>query len=203
MTPLCVIVRHGNTFEPGEPARRIGARTDLPLVSSGREQALRLGRLFAERGWRFDRVLTSPLRRTRESAGLILSATGQDAPIEACAWLAEIDHGPDEDRPETDVIARIGAAALAAWDTQGAAPPGWQVDAEARRQAWLDFFASKPARITLLVTSNGAARFALLAEHALTQRAATLSSLKLATGAFGTVTLGADGPCLVEWNVRP
>ena len=34
MTRL-VIVRHGNTFEAGEPPRRIGARTDLPLTATG------------------------------------------------------------------------------------------------------------------------------------------------------------------------
>ncbi len=37
------IVRHGNTFEPDEPPRRIGRRTDLPLVESGRAKEDKLG----------------------------------------------------------------------------------------------------------------------------------------------------------------
>jgi len=34
-----VICRHGNTFDKGEIVTRVGARTDLPLSTSGRTQA--------------------------------------------------------------------------------------------------------------------------------------------------------------------
>ena len=203
MTSLCVIVRHGNTFARTDQPRRIGAGTDLPLVESGRAQASRLGAHFREEGWRFDRVLASPLRRTRESAALILSAMGDGQTIETRDWLAEIDHGPDENRTEAEVIARIGEAALAAWDAQAIAPPGWQVDGEAREAAWRAFFASAPVGRTLLVTSNGAARFGLLADPGLARQAAALSSLKLATGAYGLIALGDGSPRLVAWNQRP
>jgi probable phosphoglycerate mutase len=203
MTALCIIVRHGNTFAPGEQPRRIGAATDLPLVESGRAQALRLGNLFAARNWAFDRVLTSPLARTRETAQLILSAMKASTPLEPCPWLAEIDHGPDENRTEPEVIARNGEAALAAWDAQGIAPAGWQVGAAARQEAWRNFFAARPSGISLLVTSNGAARFGLFADPGLAAEAAGLTSLKLATGAFGIVALEADGPRLIAWNERP
>jgi broad specificity phosphatase PhoE len=203
MTPLCVIVRHGNTFEPGEAPRRIGAATDLPLVESGREQAIRLGEHFAARGWRFDRLLASPLARTRETATLILARQDDPPAIEPCPWLAEIDHGPDENRTEPEVVARIGAAALAAWDAEGIAPPGWHVDAEARQVAWRAFFAARPPGMSLLVTSNGAARLGLLADPGLAGQAAVLPSLKLATGAFGLLALEPDGPRLLAWDERP
>ncbi len=62
MTRL-VIVRHGNTFEAGEPPRRIGAGTDLPLTESGIDQARALGWHFAKNRIAFDRVLSSPLIR--------------------------------------------------------------------------------------------------------------------------------------------
>jgi len=203
MTSLCVIVRHGNTFAPGETPRRIGVATDLPLVESGREQAIRLGAHFATRGWRFSRALASPLARTRETASLILAHLDHPPGIESRPWLAEIDHGPDENSPEADVVARIGADTLAAWDAHATPPPGWHVDAEARLDAWRAFFASRPSSMTLLVTSNGAARFGLLADAALASQAAALPSLKLATGAFGLVALDAGGPRLVAWNERP
>jgi broad specificity phosphatase PhoE len=203
MTPICVIVRHGNTFAPGDPARRIGARTDLPLVDSGREQALRLGAHFRQNDCRFDRALAAPLDRTRESARLILSAMHAPLPIKSCDWLTEIDHGPDEGQLETAVVSRIGEAALSSWDAHGAAPPGWQVDPEARMAAWQAFYASNPAGKTLIVTSNGAARFALLADGGLTQQASGLPSLKLATGAFGTIALEPQGPRLIQWNQQP
>ena len=202
MTALCVIVRHGNTFAPGEPARRIGARTDLPLVESGRAQALGLGAHFVDGGWRFDRIMVSPLRRAQETAALVLSSFTSPPDIEICSWLDEIDHGPDENRPEADVVARIGQAALARWDRQGIAPADWHVDGETRREAWHNFFLGQAVGVTLLVTSNGAARFGLLATEELAKQAAALPSLKLATGAYGVIATHEAQLRLVDWNRR-
>jgi broad specificity phosphatase PhoE len=198
------IVRHGNTFAPGEVPRRIGARTDLPLVESGRAQAIAIGRAFAADGTRFARVLCSPLRRTRETAALILAGIGGNpAMIEPCAWLAEIDHGPDEDAPEAEVVARIGADALARWDDHGIAPPGWIVDAGTRIAGWRAILAKHDAGDTLLVTSNGAARFALLADDRLADTARARGSFRLRTGAWGTIVLDRGIARLAAWDVRP
>lgn len=202
----CVtIVRHGDTFAPGEAPRRIGARTDSPLVASGRAQARAVGRALS--GTRFARILCAPLRRTRETAALILAELGGEQPaIEPCDWLAEIDHGPDENRPEAEVIGRIGAEALAAWDERGVAPPGWTVDAAARIAAWRDFLAGRRADgagDALLVTSNGAARFALLADASLAEQARAAGSFKLRTGAWGRIVIAHDAIRLDGWDVRP
>ncbi|MEE4453613.1 histidine phosphatase family protein [Novosphingobium resinovorum] len=200
--PLFVIVRHGNTFEAGEPPRRIGARTDLPLTGAGIAQARALGVHFAALGWHFVRVLVSPLARTRATAQAILEHQDDPPAAETCEWLREIDHGPDEDMPEPVVLARIGAQALAAWDTQAQPPPGWTVDAEARRAAWRDLFAGagEPAGPTLLVTSNGAARFALAADPSLSAP----QGLKLPTGGYGVIVRRGDGGLQVAaWGQRP
>lgn len=195
-----VIVRHGNTFAAGQAPRRIGARTDLPLTDAGQAQAQALGRHFAAQGWRFAQALVSPLQRTRATATAIL-AHQPGEPVAApapCPWLREIDHGPDEDQPEDRVLARIGAPALAAWDERGVPPPGWIVDAESRLAAWRGFL-DQAAGPALLVTSNGAARFALLAAGL-----APGASLKLATGAYGVIVRDVAGALQVEcWNVRP
>jgi broad specificity phosphatase PhoE len=180
-----VIVRHGDTFAPGEAPRRIGARTDLPLVERGRAQARALAAEFAERDIAFDRVLASPLLRTRETAQTI--APGR---IETAAWLREIDHGPDEGRVEEEVLARIGHAALDAWEREAVPPPGWIVDADERLAAWRTFLAGAAGTV-LLVTSNGAARFALLALG--------LAPAKIRTGAYGVVEDGR----LTCWDRRP
>jgi probable phosphoglycerate mutase len=112
---MFIIVRHGNTFEAGEPPRRIGARTDLPLTAASLAQGHALSAHFAGQGWRFARVLVSPLTRTRETECAILSHQLPDAIVtpKPCDWLREIDHGPDEDRSEDAVLARIGAARFA------------------------------------------------------------------------------------------
>lgn len=192
-----VIVRHGNTFEAGEPPRRIGSRTDLPLTGTGREQAEALGRHFSN--WRFARLLAGPLSRARETAALIAAALPSPPKAESADFLNEIDHGPDEDQPEDAVLARIGAEALRRWDEEALAPPDWRVDRAQRIAAWRQLFADADATSDiLLVTSNGAARFALLAAGLAT------GGLKLRTGAFGVIEAGPAGALrLVEWDRRP
>lgn len=201
MSLTAIIVRHGNTFAPGEAPRRIGLRTDIPLVASGQDQARALGAAFAGDA-PFDHIFTSPLRRTRETAELIGAQQAKPPPAQPCDWLAEIDHGPDEDQPEDVVQARIGAAALTAWDAAATPPPGWTVDAEPRLQSWRALLEQASGRI-LIVTSNGAARFALLAHPDLREQAALLPSMKLRTGAWGCIVRDDAGLRIDAWDVRP
>lgn len=129
----------------------------------------------------------------------IAAATGH-AFTGTLPWLSEIDHGPDEGRPEAEVLDRIGARALADWDEQGIAPDGWIVDAPARLSAWSKWFAREVEGegAELLVTSNGAARFALLASEL------PPTSLKLRTGALGELAVESDGEVrLIRWDERP
>ena len=185
------VVRHGNTFGPGDVLRRIGGRTDLPLVPSGREQARALGRHFKDGGIVFDTCLSGPLLRTRETAGLIFDTAGHTCPIIIAEALREIDHGPDEGRTEAEVIARIGQPALDAWEREAIIPDGWLVDADARRAAWAELLAQVRGT-QLIVTSNGAARFAMP------------DAGKLRTGAYGEIVVTADRAArVVAWDVRP
>ena len=203
---MLVIVRHGNTFAAGEPPRRIGARTDLPLTGEGARQATALGQHFAGRGWTFAKALVAPLQRTRETARLLLMQQAEPPQIEKCDWLREIDHGPDEDRAEGTVLARIGQEALAAWDERAEPPPGWIVDAEPRLSGWRSLLHGEHQQSapTLVVTSNGAARFVLLADAALTAAMPGLPSLKLPTGGYGVIRRGLLGTLEVtEWGTRP
>lgn len=189
MSGRIIIARHGNTFTADEPPRRIGARTDLPLVASGRAQATALAEHFRGRKIVFDRCLTSPLLRTRETAALILDGT--HCPVDTADWLVEIDHGPDEGRTEDEVRTRIGVEALAAWEHDATPPPDWTVDAEQRRAAWRTCFEQADGNV-LIVTSNGAARFALPGAG------------RLRTGAYGEIEVApGTPPRLVAWDVRP
>ncbi|SFG46240.1 probable phosphoglycerate mutase [Novosphingobium sp. CF614] len=202
---MIVIVRHGNTFAADEPPRRVGSRTDLPLTAEGEEQARALAAHFRANGWRFTRALVSPLLRTRETARIILAAQSPAPEPEACAWLGEIDHGPDENQTEDRVAARIGQAALAAWDERAVPPPGWIVDTEARLAGWRTLLAvaSGEAGMTLVVTSNGAARFALLADPGLAGRIRELPGLKLPTGSYGRISADGASWRIADWGRRP
>lgn len=201
MTRL-VIVRHGNTFETGEPPRRIGARTDLPLTAAGVAQADALARHFAANGVRFDRVLSGELQRTRRTAEAI--AHGQ--PIETAPFLTEIDHGPDEGQPESSVINRIGNDGITLWETHWVAPEGWEVGAQWRLLAWREFVErvaeELPDGTILLVTSNGAARFALAALGL--KPGENRVGVKFRTGSYGVLEVGSSADFrLIGWDIRP
>ena len=109
MSTRIVICRHGNTFDKGDNVTRVGGRTDLPLSQSGQAQAEKLKQYFnaTDSPYRFTRAFCSELRRTRETAQEILSAKHPAQLLEK-PFLKEIDYVIDENRPEADVIARIG-----------------------------------------------------------------------------------------------
>jgi len=199
---IVTIVRHGNTFDAGEQTRRIGARTDLPLVASGLDQARALGRSFAELGLVFDRALAAPLLRTRATIDAILVGQPQAPVVQSVDWLTEIDHGPDEGLIDSDVIARIGHDALVAWDKEARAPDGWIVDSDRRIAGWQNLWKTGGGHV-LIVTSNGAARFALLSDERLRGQASALPSLKLRTGAYGLIARKQGELRLVAWDTRP
>ena len=203
---MFIVVRHGNTFEADEQPRRIGARTDLPLTRKGREQACALGGHFAKQGWRFGRVLASPMLRTLQTAQEILAMQASPPRIESAGFLREVDHGPDENMPEHAIVERIGQQSLESWDRHAQVPPGWIAEPEARMAEWRKLYSRREAQDdpVLLVTSNGAARFGIIADPALRAAAADLPSLKLPTGGFGIIARSASGRlCLKAWGLRP
>lgn len=196
------IVRHGNTFDKGDAVTRVGGRTDLALSQSGHDQALALGEHFREVS--FDAAFCSILRRTRETARAILSKTDDDAALLIAPFLIEVDYGPDENRPEEEVVARIGQASMDAWDKEAIPPEGWIVDPEGLRVSWKGLL-TRAALLTddsniLIVTSNGIARFLPDVVDAHTPSI----DRKLKTGAYGTVQVRPDGHSeIVNWNIRP
>lgn len=180
---------------------RVGARTDLPLSVSGQSQAETLAVHFlAVLPEGFAKVLCSPLTRTRQTAATIL-ALRPDAPnIEPVEFLREIDYGPDENQPETEVIARIGQHALDEWEESAVPPPGWDVDPTHLKQSWVKLLNDQTDGPVLIVTSNGIARFVL---DAVTDFLTEPRSIKLKTGAYGALSVADDKVSLVEWNIRP
>ncbi|MFN3313066.1 MAG: histidine phosphatase family protein [Hyphomonas sp.] len=194
------ILRHGNTFDPGDTVTRVGARTDLPLSVSGRDQAARLADHFAET--RFAAALASPLVRTRETARAILSRRTDSPALLIAPFLTEIDYGPDENQPEEAVAARLGPA-LAAWDREAVPPPGWRVDVDAIRAGWRALLSRAAAlpedAAALIVTSNGIARFL----PDVVDDAPEGLDRKLKTGAWGEVALADGRAVIIGWNLRP
>lgn len=207
MTTRLIVARHGNTFAPGAIVTRVGGRTDLPLVASGLEQGRMLGLHLKEQGLIPEVVFTATLVRTRQTAAQALLAMELHRPCIALTMFDEIDYGPDENKPEADVLARLGPDTIKAWDEAGIVPPGWNADADAIIQAWLTFGQGLrndwPDKTVLVVTSNGIARFSpyLTGDFEAFRRE---HNLKIATGAYALFSAQEGGPWLAEaWNVRP
>ncbi|MEO0467511.1 MAG: histidine phosphatase family protein [Pseudomonadota bacterium] len=193
------IVRHGNTFDAGDTILRVGGRTDLDLSSSGQKQAEALAVHFVGLGLNAPCVICGPLKRTLQTASAISNRLAI-APAREDERLREVDYGPDEGVPEADVVARIGDAALAAWEAEAKVPEGWRVDTEALRTAWRDILedAAGWSGDTIAVTSNGVARFVLDVIDGTGGQ-----PLKLKTGAYGIIDLDVSPPRLDTWNIRP
>ena len=195
------VVRHGNTFDAGDVVTRVGGRTDLLLSASGQAQAAALAAHFTDT--RFHAALASPLERTRATARKILSGRTDAPALLIRSFLREIDYGPDENQPEEAVIARLGAAALKAWDEDGTPPDGWMVDPAAIRAGWTELLREistlPPEANVLVVTSNGIARFLPDVVDAVPEGL----DRKLKTGAWGEVSVMRDSAAITAWNRRP
>lgn len=192
MTLTLIIARHGNTFGVGQEPRRVGLKTDIPLVSKGRAQAKALGRTLAELELNPVRVFCSRLKRSRETAAIVVRVAGWGLPLRALRLFDEIDYGPDENKPESSVLERVGASALRAWENHAIPAPSWKCDPKALRRRWITFAHGLGEGLFLIVTSNGIARFAPGAQG------------KLATGALGIVQKDQEGLWHTPvWNFLP
>ncbi len=96
-----VLSRHGATPR-SEPEQHLGQRVDIELSEPGRQAAEALARRLA--GVSFDRLISSPLRRARETAAAI--ANGR--PVETDARLLEMDYGDWEGLTYGEIEARFG-----------------------------------------------------------------------------------------------
>lgn len=206
MTTL-IIARHGNTFEAGETPRRVGARTDIPLVEKGRDQAAAMGLYLKEHDLLPDEVYSSALIRTKETAGIALQTAGLIKNVTPLNIFNEIDYGPDENKTEDEVIARIGEQAIKDWDENAILPAGWNADPHTIEGHWRSFAkritgTGVPYKKVMVVTSNGTARFApYLAGNY--EEFSQNHKIKLATGAIGIMEFGGTKWRIRDWNIRP
>ncbi len=201
-----IIARHGNTFGPDDVPTRVGGRTDLPLVEKGRAQAAAIGKYLSKNKLIPDAIYSSHLQRTYETARIASEYINAPPSIKQTDIFNEIDYGPDENKTEDAVIARIGAQAIKDWDDEGIVPAGWVSDPQELIGNWHGFAdqitATDGARTILVVTSNGIARFApyitgnfeaFKARH----------NIKLATGALGILIHENDKWRVEDWNIKP
>jgi probable phosphoglycerate mutase len=114
---ILVLTRHGLT-PLSKPEQHLGQRIDIELSPEGRRQAQKLA--IRLRGVRFDRIITSPLVRARETAEIV--AGDRDIPLEYDPRLKEMDYGHWEGLTY-EQIAERDAAYRARWEEDPANLP--------------------------------------------------------------------------------
>jgi broad specificity phosphatase PhoE len=148
-----VLIRHGEV-DANRSFRYLGRRDD-PLNETGRRQARALAEAAA--GLPLDGVLTSPLRRARETADAIGQSAGVSVATEP--RLIELDFGSWEGRTRAEVVRGCEADRIEVerWEGDPAAPtPGGEslVDVQRRSAGLADELARDRSGETIALVSH-------------------------------------------------
>lgn len=219
-----IIARHGNTFRKGETPTRVGSRTDLELVEEERGRGI--GLYLKKLDMVPTRILAAPLKRTMGTAALAAETAGCTCPVEPDHRFIEVDYGPDENKTEEEVKARLGvvdakaegldpatmtaeeldargAAIIDRWNAEAIVPDSWKVDVEQICSNWQSLAAEvKDGETLLCVSSNGTIRFAPVITGDYAGFCAE-NDIKVATGGVCIFTSedGSRWECR-EWGVK-
>lgn len=152
------IVRHGETALNAKGVMQ--GRLDVPLNKNGRDLAEVTGR--ALKGIRFDRCVSSPLDRAKETAEIILRESGNEIKFDIDDRLIELDFGVLEGKKLTE----LGEEALGfVYDPFGFAgfPNGEDIKGVcARTRAFLDELIAEDDGKTYLISTHGCAMRAMV-----------------------------------------
>jgi len=171
----------------------------VPLNASGKEQATAAGRVFAESGIRFDRVIVSGLPRTVETASLVLAETKQQLELQQIPELVEIRGGklaaiPDAELREAFIGAFEGVAPEEKRFLAGESI-GELMD---RVHPAIDKLRADPDWDTLLLVLHGGVNRAILS-YALTGQRLFLGNLAQTAGCINALDVGDAHH---DWVVR-
>lgn len=183
------LVRHAETDWNAE--RRLQGHADRPLSVRGRRQAVALGGYL--KGTQFTTVISSDLRRTRDTAVLAGYGGGRSD----SSWR-EFDVGLWSGRLIGDIIAQEGNS-YAQWRSGHFAPPGGESWAafETRIRGGLAVLETWPGKV-LLVTHSGVIRGIL-------KILLGIAPGELAAVGHGSVTVIATrhSPEVISYDLRP
>ncbi|MFF3264723.1 bifunctional RNase H/acid phosphatase [Streptomyces sp. NPDC002932] len=192
-----VLLRHGETALTPEKRFSGSGGTDPELSATGREQAAHAAEAFAARGT-VQEIVSSPLRRCRETAGAVAARLGLEVRIED--GLRETDFGAWEGLTFGEVKERYGAD-LDAWLASAKAAPtgGGESFAEVARRvaAARDRLVTRYAGRTVLVVTH-VTPIKTLVRLALGAPPESLFRMELSAASVSTVAYYADGNASVR-----
>ncbi|HEX2903233.1 MAG TPA: histidine phosphatase family protein [Jatrophihabitans sp.] len=185
-----ILLRHGVTAYSVQ--RRFAGRSDLPLLDEGIAQARAAARRTSELT-PIDGVISSPLRRTRQTAAAVAEQLG--LPVALDEGLIETDFG-SWDGYTFDELRQADPELLASWlaDPE-VAPPGGesQLQVSARVLAARDrLVKAHPGRTLVLVTHVSPIK--VLAADVLGAPASAVHRMYLAPASVSVLDYFPDGP---------
>jgi probable phosphoglycerate mutase len=201
------LIRHGNTFAPGEPVLRVGRHEDLPLVEKGLEQAHANAAALRRMGASPACVYASSLQRARVCGEIILEGLGLNGEPSVDDRMMEIDYGAWGGLTDAEITSRFGPEQLAAWNDNGVWPPEgvWgesEAEVRGRVRSFINDLIGRhaPDADIVIVSSNGVLRFALdLVPGCALDEAAR----KMKTGNMGLVVWDGNAFAVEFWNRKP
>jgi broad specificity phosphatase PhoE len=192
------LMRHGSvTYFDSEGKPYLPEQ--VPLNELGREQATAAGKVFAEAGLKFDRVIISGLPRTVETAARVLAETGQDVVPERWPELVELRGGklsaiPDDMLREAFVGAFDGVVPEQR-QFLGGESVGQLMD---RVHPAIDRLRAARDWDTVLLVLHGGVNRAILS-YALTNQRLFLGNLAQTAGCINAIDVG---DAHADWVVR-
>lgn len=202
-------LRHGNTFEDGEPSRQVGAKTDIPLTAKGRVQAEKAAAWFRAHGIAPVMVYTGSLQRQKETAELVSKELG--APTTEVFELAELAYGAWENLTIEELKEKFPAS-YEAWSKAGEWPAEFEGTYEDTRRRLVRFLdrvrcSHEDGSAVVAVTSQGIMKLLTAVtqperwEEMRSRRA--IDELKVKTGAICEFVFDEGDWKTVAWNVVP
>lgn len=183
------LMRHGSVTYFDTDGKPIAPDT-VPLNERGIEQARAAGKLFAEQGVTFDRVITSGLNRTVQTATEVLAAALHPCEMGHCIGLQEIRGGRLADIAEHDLLHSFTAATDGLVDEKvqflGGETVGQMLD---RVLPEIDAIRADPGWDSLLLVLHGAVNRAILS-YLLTGRRELLGAFEQSPACINVIDVG-------------
>lgn len=206
-----LIVRHGNTFEAGETAYQVGAKTDLALTKKGLEQAESFAIYLKSRKINPQLIICGSLKRQIETAEILQTHFPEAILQKQEMALDEIDYGVWEGLT-ADAIEKQWPEEYKSWNERAVWPEGIFVENHAfyleRLEKWIQKMAGSEEKVVLAVSSNGLLRMLLefvppLWKSILSE--SRMKNYKVATGNYCDLSLHKTLPLLRirDWNMKP
>ncbi|GAB3211934.1 bifunctional RNase H/acid phosphatase [Marinactinospora thermotolerans] len=188
-----LLLRHGQT--PLSVDRRFAGVGDVELTAEGHEQARAAARRLAGRG--IDVVVTSPLRRSRDTAAHVVEETA--VPVEVEDGFREVDFGEWEGLTFAEARERFPEEVTRWLADPEIAPPGGESFAAAARRvaAARDRLLARHAGRTVLVVSH-VTPIKVLLQQAMLAPPQALYRMHLDVACLSEVHCFADGPMVVR-----